>query len=136
MCLMASEAEGGGSEPLTKQDFEALAQFRFGIRRYLRFSEEAVRRDGLTPQQHQLLLALKGFPGRNRARARRTAPAASSQRRRTGQPGPASGAHRAGSGPQRRPRRPATVLSGDRRCPGVPGDAATSNSAGLVDDAR
>ncbi|HEX2133220.1 MAG TPA: helix-turn-helix domain-containing protein [Actinophytocola sp.] len=51
-------------EPLTKQDFEALARFRFGIRRYLRFSEETVRRHGLTPQHYQLLLALKGFPGR------------------------------------------------------------------------
>jgi DNA-binding MarR family transcriptional regulator len=50
--------------PLTKQDFEALARFRFGIRRYLRFSEETVRRHGITPQQYQLLLALKGFPGR------------------------------------------------------------------------
>jgi DNA-binding MarR family transcriptional regulator len=56
--------EGMGSAPLTKQDFEALARFRFGIRRYLRFSEEAVRRHGLTPQHYQLLLALKGFPGR------------------------------------------------------------------------
>ncbi len=52
------------AEPLTKQDFEALARFRFGIRRYLRFSEETVRADGLTPQQYQLLLALKGYPGR------------------------------------------------------------------------
>lgn len=50
--------------PLTKQDFEALARFRFGLRRYLRFSEETVRRQGITPQQYQLLLALKGFPGR------------------------------------------------------------------------
>jgi DNA-binding MarR family transcriptional regulator len=52
------------AEPLTKQDFEALARFRFGIRRYLRFSEETVRSHGFTPQQYQLLLALKGFPGR------------------------------------------------------------------------
>lgn len=51
-------------EPLTKADFEALARFRFGLRRYLRFSEQAVRTHGLTPQQYQLLLALKGFPGR------------------------------------------------------------------------
>jgi DNA-binding MarR family transcriptional regulator len=51
--------------PLSKHDFEALARFRFGIRRYLRFSEDAVRRHGLTPQQYQLLLALKGFPGRD-----------------------------------------------------------------------
>lgn len=52
------------AQPLTKADFEALALFRFGIRQYLRFSEQAVRGDGLTPQQYQLLLALKGFPGR------------------------------------------------------------------------
>ncbi len=73
MCPMATEAEGVGSEPLTKQDFEALAQFRFGIRRYLRFSEETVRRDGLTPQQYQLLLALKGFPSREWATVRELA---------------------------------------------------------------
>lgn len=52
-------------EPLTKADFEALARFRFAVRRYLRFSEEAVRRFDLTPQQYQLLLAVKGFPGRD-----------------------------------------------------------------------
>ncbi|GAA4843954.1 MarR family winged helix-turn-helix transcriptional regulator [Pseudonocardia benzenivorans] len=50
---------------LTKQDFEALARFRFGIRRYLRFSEDTVRGHGLSPQQYQLLLALKGFPLRD-----------------------------------------------------------------------
>lgn len=52
------------STPLTKEDFEALARFRFGIRRYLRFSEEIVRKLGLTPQQYQAMLALKGFPDR------------------------------------------------------------------------
>jgi DNA-binding MarR family transcriptional regulator len=50
--------------PLNKADFEALARFRFGIRRYLRFSEETVRGHGVTPQHYQLMLALKGFPGR------------------------------------------------------------------------
>lgn len=49
---------------MTKQDFEALARFRFAIRSYLRFSEEIVRQHGLTPQHYQLLLAIKGFPGR------------------------------------------------------------------------
>ncbi len=58
------EREHAGQDRLTKQDFEELAQFRFAIRRYLRLSEEAVRRFGITPQQYQLLLALKGFPGR------------------------------------------------------------------------
>lgn len=60
-------------EPLTKEDFEALARFRFAIRRYLRFSEETVRRRGVTPQQYQLLLALKGFPGREWATVRELA---------------------------------------------------------------
>ncbi|MGE0297267.1 MarR family winged helix-turn-helix transcriptional regulator [Pseudonocardia sp.] len=59
--------------PLTKQDFEALARFRFAIRRYLRFSEETVRRHGVTPQQYQLLLALKGFPEREWATVRELA---------------------------------------------------------------
>ncbi len=60
-------------DPLTKQDFEALARFRFGIRRYLRFSEETVRRHGITPQHYQLMLALKGFPGRDWAVVRELA---------------------------------------------------------------
>jgi DNA-binding MarR family transcriptional regulator len=50
--------------PLTKSEFEALASFRFGIRQYLRFSEETARAHGVTPQQYQVLLALKGFPDR------------------------------------------------------------------------
>jgi hypothetical protein len=64
--MVGATAEDGraGSRPLTKRDYEALARFRFGIRRYLRFSEETVRSHGVTPQQYQLLLALKGFPGR------------------------------------------------------------------------
>jgi len=65
------DGEDGAS--LTKQDFEALARFRFAIRAYLRFSEETVRSRGLTPQQYQLLLALKGFPGREWASVRELA---------------------------------------------------------------
>jgi len=64
MVSMVVEEDEDGSEPMTKRDFEELARFRFAIRRYLRFSEEAVREHGLTPQHYQLLLALKGFPGR------------------------------------------------------------------------
>jgi DNA-binding MarR family transcriptional regulator len=65
-----SAAEAGA---LTEQDFGALGRFRFGIRSYLRFSEEAVRSAGLAPQQYQLLLALKGFPGRDWATVRELA---------------------------------------------------------------
>ncbi len=69
--VASDDLPAGG--PLTKQDFEALARFRFGIRRYLRFSEETVRRHGLTPQQYQLLLAIKGFPERDWATVRELA---------------------------------------------------------------
>jgi DNA-binding MarR family transcriptional regulator len=69
----AADTPGPGADPLTKQDFEALARFRFGIRRYLRFSEETVRSHGVTPQQYQLMLAIKGFPGRDWAVVRELA---------------------------------------------------------------
>ena len=70
---MAPEDDAPSGPPLTKREFEALAEFRFTIRRYLRFSEETVRRHGLTPQQYQLLLALKGFPDREWATIRELA---------------------------------------------------------------
>jgi DNA-binding MarR family transcriptional regulator len=47
--------------PLTDDDYLALARFRYALRVFLRFSEEAARGEGLTPNQHQLLLALRGF---------------------------------------------------------------------------
>jgi len=71
--VVATDEVRAGSGALTKQDFEALARFRFGIRRYLRFSEETVRSHGVTPQHYQLLLALKGFPGREWATVRELA---------------------------------------------------------------
>ena len=40
-------------------DYRALAEFRYQIRCFLRFSEEAARQAGLEPAQHQLLLAVK-----------------------------------------------------------------------------
>ena len=43
--------------------YAALAQFRLQVRTFLAFSEAAARRAGLTPQQHQALLAIKGFAG-------------------------------------------------------------------------
>jgi DNA-binding MarR family transcriptional regulator len=43
-------------------DYEALAEFRYQIRKFIRFSERAARDAGVEPQQHQLLLAVKGMP--------------------------------------------------------------------------
>jgi len=50
---------------LTKTEYEMLAAFRFALRQFLRFSEDAAQAENLTPQQHQALLAIKGFPGRD-----------------------------------------------------------------------
>jgi DNA-binding MarR family transcriptional regulator len=56
---------GERSIEISKDDYEALFAFRYALRRFLRFSEHGARAAGLTPQQHQLLLAVKGQPGRD-----------------------------------------------------------------------
>ncbi|HEV2274115.1 MAG TPA: MarR family transcriptional regulator [Acidobacteriaceae bacterium] len=43
---------------------EELARFRYALRKFLRFSEKAARKCGVTPQQHQLMLGIAGFTGR------------------------------------------------------------------------
>jgi DNA-binding MarR family transcriptional regulator len=43
-------------------EYRTLARFRFALRVFLRFSENAARAAGLTPNQHQLLLAVRGHP--------------------------------------------------------------------------
>lgn len=50
-----------GSEPeaLSPADYETLASFRYGVRRYLAFAEANAQAAGLTSQQHQALLAIK-----------------------------------------------------------------------------
>ena len=47
--------------PLPDEDYGSLAEFRFNIRRFLEFSHQAVTDAGLTPQQHQALLGIKGL---------------------------------------------------------------------------
>ena len=42
-------------------DYQSLADFRYEIRRFLNFSEQAAREAGIEPHQHQALLAIKGF---------------------------------------------------------------------------
>ena len=43
-------------------DYRTLADFRYEIRPYVNFSEQAARATGTEPQQHQALLAIKGLP--------------------------------------------------------------------------
>ena len=49
--------------PLSEADYRALAEFRYQLRKFLHFSENAARRAGLQPRHHQALLAIKGLPG-------------------------------------------------------------------------
>jgi DNA-binding MarR family transcriptional regulator len=53
------------TKQLSKSQYEMLAAFRHALRQFLHFSEEAAHAAGITPQQHQALLAVKGFPGRD-----------------------------------------------------------------------
>lgn len=48
----------------SKGDYETLAEFRYALRCFLRFSENAAEFAGLTMQQHQALLFIIGYPGR------------------------------------------------------------------------
>ena len=52
----------------SQPNYRAMAEFRYQIRRFLRFSEHAAREAGLEPQQYQLLLAVKGLPDGDRPR--------------------------------------------------------------------
>lgn len=48
---------------ITQADYEALADLRYRLRRFMSFSASAAKAAGLPPQQHQALLAIKGNPG-------------------------------------------------------------------------
>jgi DNA-binding MarR family transcriptional regulator len=60
------QTKTGTKTRLSKSDYETMAEFRYALRRFLRFSEDGVKRAGLTARQYQALLAIKGFPGRER----------------------------------------------------------------------
>jgi DNA-binding MarR family transcriptional regulator len=51
------------ARPLANADYQRLAEFRYLLRHFLIFSEDAAEGAGLTAQQHQALLAIKGFGG-------------------------------------------------------------------------
>ena len=55
---------GSGRKGLpTQADYEALSEFRYQIRCFLEFSQNAAKAVGLVPRQHQALLAIRGYPG-------------------------------------------------------------------------
>ena len=58
-----TEQQSNGRVPgLSSAEYRALAEFRHQIRCFLRVSEEQAREAGVEPQQHQLMLAIKGLP--------------------------------------------------------------------------
>lgn len=59
--MVGSKENSGRS--VEKSQVRKLAQFRYQLRRFLSFSEQAARRAGVTPQQHQLMLGVAGFTG-------------------------------------------------------------------------
>ncbi len=59
-----AKASGSGRKRLpTQADYEALSEFRYLIRCFLEFSQDAAKAVGLAPMQHQALLAIRGYPG-------------------------------------------------------------------------
>jgi DNA-binding MarR family transcriptional regulator len=52
---------------LISADYRALAELRYQVRRFLHFSEQTARKARLEPQQHQLLLSIKGLPSGRRS---------------------------------------------------------------------
>ena len=59
------DSSNNAVERLTKADYELLAAFRYALRKFLGFSEDAAIANGVSSQQYQTLLAIEGFPGRN-----------------------------------------------------------------------
>lgn len=53
------------TDTLSKLEYELLADFRYQLRRFLRFSEELTQSHGVTPLQYLLMLQIKGYPGRD-----------------------------------------------------------------------
>jgi DNA-binding MarR family transcriptional regulator len=61
MTQKSSQALVSRSGKMDQKDYVALAAFRRSLRMFLAFSEQAARSAGLTPQQHQAILAIRGF---------------------------------------------------------------------------
>ena len=78
---MQGKSTGKGTKPqppaaateIDKQRLENLSLFRYRLRRFLRFSEDAARAQGITVLHYQLLLHTQGFPGRDWASIRELA---------------------------------------------------------------
>jgi DNA-binding MarR family transcriptional regulator len=66
---LANVQTGGARQSPTRDapdvvDYEALSRFRYELRKFQEFSKSAAKKAGLTPQQHQALLSIRGFSSR------------------------------------------------------------------------
>jgi DNA-binding MarR family transcriptional regulator len=59
------KTQDGKHSAFPKEDYERLASFRYLLRQFFGFSERAAQEHGVTPQQYQAMLAVRGFPGRD-----------------------------------------------------------------------
>ncbi|HZU33530.1 MAG TPA: MarR family winged helix-turn-helix transcriptional regulator [Candidatus Angelobacter sp.] len=55
-------SKGKNVRPLTEPEYLALGEFRYQLRKFMRYMEEATRLQGVNPQQYQLVLAIKSLP--------------------------------------------------------------------------
>src|SRR3569833_768450 len=60
---MTNTSDGGESAPLGHEEYRALSEFRRALREFLAFSDANAIAEGVTSQQHQALLAIRGAPG-------------------------------------------------------------------------
>ena len=58
-----AKADHADVADLSLREYQLLAEFRYLLARFLAFSEAAAQEAGLSPRQHQALLAIKGYPG-------------------------------------------------------------------------
>src|ERR1035441_9837177 len=63
-------SSGAHCREVSAAEYRQLAEFRYRIRQFLHLSEEAARSKGIEPQQHQVLLAIKGLPEGSRPTVR------------------------------------------------------------------
>jgi DNA-binding MarR family transcriptional regulator len=63
MAQRKAKPDKAGSDGPEMADYQALSEFRYALRRFVAFSGDAARAVGLTPQQHQALLAIMGHAG-------------------------------------------------------------------------